>query len=422
VDRRSDLRKGTSTVGAVTGIPQHDIIVIGAGLIGLATANQLLEQRPGLSLTVLEKEDDVALHQSGRNSGVIHAGLYYTPGSRKAELCREGMKSLQRFAAEHDIPFTTCGKLVVALDESERSRLEELKRRGLANGIKELRELRKEEIKEIEPHVEGVRALYVPETGIIDFRRVALAYADQVKARGGHVLLGRRVDAIDRRNGRSVVRCSGGEELVARQVIGCAGLHSDRVASLSGGSHDSYRIVPFRGDYYTFTPEARDLVRGLVYPVPDPSFPFLGVHFTRRIDGDLWAGPNAVPAFAREGYRRRHMSPRDLLGMLAFPGFRRLARAYARTGASEIWRDLVKRAFVADVRRYVPAVEMRHLTFGPSGVRAQCMRSDGTLVDDFLLEESEGAIHVLNAPSPAATASLAIARVLTENVIKRFGL
>jgi (S)-2-hydroxyglutarate dehydrogenase len=409
-------------VSLVTATPQYDVAVVGGGLIGLATAYRLLERRPGVRLVVLEKEEQLALHQSGRNSGVIHAGLYYTPGSLKARLCREGMTSLLRFAESHDIPFRTCGKLVVALDESELGRLEELKRRGLANGIQGLRELEGEEIREIEPHVTGLRALHVPETGTIDFRRVALAYAGEVEARGARVLLARRVESIERRNGRHVLRSESGEEILALSLIGCAGLHSDRVAALSGARRDSYRIVPFRGDYYTFRPEARGLIRGLVYPVPDPSFPFLGVHFTRRIDGELWAGPNAVPAFAREGYRRWQVNPRELIGTLAFPGFRRLARTYARTGAAEIWRDFVKRAFVSDMRRYVPEVESGQVRFGPSGVRAQCMNADGSLVDDFLLEESEGAIHVLNAPSPAATASLAIGRVLAEKAIDRFEL
>jgi L-2-hydroxyglutarate oxidase len=401
---------------------RYDVAVIGGGLIGLATAYLLLERRPGTTLVVVEKERDIALHQSGRNSGVIHAGLYYTPGSLKARLCREGMAALRRFADEHGIRHETCGKLVVALDESELDRLAELRRRGEANGIAGLRELGPEELRELEPHAVGIRALHVPETGVVDYRQVARAYGDEVRSRGGEILLDARVDAIDRRNGVRVLRLRRGDEVAARAVVACAGLQSDRVAALGGRSARTHRIVPFRGDYYTLKPHARNLVRGLIYPVPDPSFPFLGVHFTRRIDGEIWAGPNAVPALAREGYARWRLNPRDLLGTLAFPGFRRLARAYARTGAAEIWRDLVKRAFVAEMQRYVPAIASRDVTFGPSGIRAQCLSAEGTLVDDFLLEESDGAIHVLNAPSPGATASLAIGGTIAEKAIARFGL
>lgn len=396
--------------------------VVGGGLIGLATALRLLEQRPGLGLVVLEKERELALHQSGRNSGVIHAGLYYAPGSLKARLSRQGMALMRRFADEHGIPYENCGKLVIALDESELGRLEALKQRGIANGLQGLRELEAEEIRELEPNAVGIRALHVPETGIIDFRRVALAYAEEVRKRGGEIVLASRVDAIERRDGGHALRLSRGDEVHARGIVGCAGLHSDRLAALTDRAPRRYRIVPFRGDYYTLKPEARGLVRGLIYPVPDPAFPFLGVHFTRRIDGEVWAGPNAVPAFAREGYTRWRVNPRDLAGTLGFRGFRRLARAYARTGAAEIWRDLVKSAFVADMRRYVPAIESKHVTFGPSGVRAQCLADDGTLVDDFLLEEGDGLLHVLNAPSPGATASLAIGGTLAEKAIEHFQL
>jgi (S)-2-hydroxyglutarate dehydrogenase len=401
---------------------RYDVAVVGGGLIGLATALRLLEQRPGLGLVVLEKEPQLAMHQSGRNSGVIHAGLYYAPGSLKAQLSREGMTLVRRFADEHGIPYENCGKLVIALDESELGRLEALKQRGIANGLRGLRELGPEEIRELEPNAVGIRALHVPETGIIDFRRVALAYAEEVRRRGGEIVLASRVDAIERRDGGHALRLSRGDEVHARGVVGCAGLYSDRLAALTGRAPRRYRIVPFRGDYYTLKPEARGLVRGLIYPVPDPAFPFLGVHFTRRIDGEVWAGPNAVPALAREGYTRWRVNPRDLAGTVTFRGFRRLARAYARTGAAEIWRDFVKPAFVADMRRYVPAIEARHVTFGPSGVRAQCLAEDGTLVDDFLLEEGDGLLHVLNAPSPGATASLAIGGTLAAKAIERFGL
>jgi (S)-2-hydroxyglutarate dehydrogenase len=401
---------------------RYDVAVIGGGLIGLATAYRLLGTKPGLRLAVLEKEPELARHQSGRNSGVIHAGLYYTPGSLKALLCREGMEGLKEFADDHRIPYRLCGKLVVALDERELPALAELKERGLANGLRGLADVDADGIRELEPNAAGIRALHVPETGIIDFRRVALAYAEEVQARGGEILLGTRVLGLERRPGGRRLVLERGGAVDAEHVVACAGLHSDRVAALTGSDSLAYRIVPFRGDYYTLTPKASALVRGLIYPVPDPSFPFLGVHFTRRIDGAVWAGPNAVPAFAREGYRRRTVSLRDLGSTIAFPGFRRLARQYARTGTAEMWRDFVKPAFVRELRKYVPAVRSRDLTFGPSGVRAQCMSVDGKLVDDFLLEEADGVLHVLNAPSPGATASLAIGRMLAEKAAAAFAL
>lgn len=401
---------------------RYDVAIVGGGLIGLATAHRLLEAKPGLRLVVLEKEPELARHQSGRNSGVIHAGLYYTPGSLKARLCREGREDLERFADDRGIPYRLCGKLVLALDESELAALAELERRGLANGLRGLTTVDADSIEEIEPCATGIRGLYVPETGIIDFRRVAFAYADDVRTRGGEILHGSEVVGLERREGGRRVTLARGGPVHAENVIACAGLQSDRVAGLTGSDASAYRIVPFRGDYYTLTPEARPLVRGLIYPVPDPSFPFLGIHFTRRIDGAVWAGPNAVPAFAREGYSRWKLNPRDLISTVAFPGFRRLAREYARTGAGEVWRDFFKPSFVRQLRRYVPAIRSRHLRFGPSGVRAQCMSADGKLVDDFVLEEADGVLHVLNAPSPGATASLAIGRMLTEKAAAAFDL
>jgi (S)-2-hydroxyglutarate dehydrogenase len=399
---------------------KYDVAVVGGGLIGLATASALLRERPRLRVVVLEKEREVAQHQSGRNSGVMHAGLYYAPESLKARLCREGLAALTQFADEHDVPYEICGKLVVALERAELPRLDELERRGRANGIHGLRRLCGDEMREREPHVAGVEALLVPETGIVDFRRVARAYAAEVENYGADLLLGARVVAIEPRSRSAAVRLHDGREIAAGCVVTCAGLHSDRIAALTRDRANADRIVPFRGDYYTFVPPARELVRGLIYPVPDPAFPFLGVHFTRRIDGEVWAGPNAVPAFAREGYRRWHVQPRDLFETLRFPGFRRLARTYARTGAAELWRDLVKPAFVAEMRRYVPALESRDVRFGPSGVRAQCLSVDGRLIEDFVFEEGERVLHVLNAPSPGATASLAIGRLVAGRALRRF--
>jgi L-2-hydroxyglutarate oxidase LhgO len=378
-----------------------DVAVVGAGLVGLSTAMALLQARPGLRLAVIEKEGRIATHQSGRNSGVLHAGLYYTPGSLKARLCREGRAALIEFAEEHRIPYRICGKLVLAADESELPRFRSLAERGRENGLA-VAELGPAEFAEIEPNVRGVRALHIAESGVIDYGAVAAAYAKVIEAQGGEIRLGREVSSPG--------------EIRARAVVVCAGLQADRLA------HSDYRIVPFRGDYYTFRPGAQDLVRGLVYPVPDPAFPFLGVHFTRKVDGQLIAGPNAVPALAREKYGRASVELRDTLDVLRHPGMRRLARAYARTGAAEIWRDLVKPAYVAEMQRYLPAVQSRDVAFGPSGIRAQVLGSDGSLVDDFLIEEDGNAVHVLNAPSPAATASIPIGREVAARTIARFGL
>jgi len=398
----------------------RDIAVIGGGIVGLATAYQLLRRKPGLKLTLLEKETDLATHQSGHNTGVIHAGIYYKPGSLKARLCRQGKAELEQFADEHGIPWRRCGKLIVALEESELPRLAALLERGVANGVEGLVEVGPERIREIEPHITGIRGIYSPGTGSIDFRRVALAYADEVRGRGGEILTGRRVLNIAVRNGHRVLETAGGA-VEARDLVSCAGLHSDRIAAMTG-DEGSLRIVPFRGDYYTFKPEAAHLVRAHVNPVPDPSFPFLGVHFSRHIDDTVVAGPNAVLAFAREGYKASNVSLRDLAATLSFPGFRKLILRYGKTGAREMWRDLVKPAYVRALQRYMPELTGDMLVWGPSGVRAQNLDADGTLLDDFSFGESEHVLHVRNAPSPAATASLAIGGYLADKAVQRFGL
>ncbi|HYN70054.1 MAG TPA: L-2-hydroxyglutarate oxidase [Candidatus Eisenbacteria bacterium] len=396
---------------------QYDVVVIGGGIVGLATAYRLIEARPDLRVAILEKEAELATHQSGHNSGVLHAGLYYAPGSLKARLCQEGKAAIEAFAAAHDIPFERCGKLVVALDESELGRLAALRERAVANRVPGIEEVGPERIRELEPHAAGIRGLWSPETGIIDFRRVALAMAGDLERAGVVILTGREVRSLDERGGEVVATTAGGE-VRASLVVACAGLQADRVAALSG-SREGPRIVPFRGDYYTLTADARPLVRGLIYPVPDPRFPFLGVHFTKRIDGQVWAGPNAVLAFARQGYRRLDISPRDLLGTLTDPGFVRLAVRYLGTGLAEMWRDWWKPAFVRELQRYVPEIRADQLTFGPSGVRAQALNRDGTLVDDFVLDGSARILHVRNAPSPAATSALAIGSNLATTALER---
>lgn len=395
-----------------------DVAVIGAGILGLATARELLSRRPQTRLVVLEKEPRVAAHQTGHNSGVLHAGLYYAPGSLKARLCSEGKGAVERFADAHGITVQRCGKLVVAVDDDELGRFEAIHERAVANGVPGLEVLGPAGIREHEPHAVGKRALWSPGTAIIDFGKVTEAMADDVASAGGTVRLGSPVLAAQRRAKEVALETPHGTVL-AHHVIVCAGLQADTVARMCGDEGPEV-IVPFRGDYYTLTPDARSLVSGLIYPVPDPSLPFLGVHLTRRVDGHVLAGPNAVLAFAREGYRRRDVHLRELFGVLREPAFRRLAKRYWRAGVAEMWRDVSKRTFLRDLRRYVPALEAQHLQFGPSGVRAQAIDPDGTLVDDFRLGGDDRVLTVRNAPSPAATASLAIASVLASAAEERF--
>jgi L-2-hydroxyglutarate oxidase LhgO len=366
--------------------------VVGGGIVGLATAYEL--SRRGASVTLFEKESTLAFHQTGHNSGVIHSGVYYKPGSAKARLCVRGGALLRQFCDENGVPWRACGKLIVARSEEELPRLAELHRRGVANGVPRLAML--SEFRDIEPHAAGIRALHVPAAAIVDYREVAAALARHIESAGGTILLGRRVRSID--------------ELHFDRVVVCAGLHSDRLAHAT-----EMKIVPFRGEYYEV--RRRDLVRGLVYPVPDPRFPFLGVHFTRTIHGGLEAGPNAVLALAREGYRRRDVNVRDVLETITYPGFWRLIAKVWRTAASEVARSLSKRAFTRALQSLVPEIEPDDLVPAPAGVRAQALARDGALVDDFVLVERPGALHVCNAPSPAATASLAIAEEIVDRVM-----
>jgi len=396
-----------------------DLVVVGGGIVGLATAYQLLGSHPNLRLLLIEKEDRLAAHQSGHNSGVIHAGIYYPSGSLKAQLCRDGKRELEEFASEHDIPFEHCGKLVVALHESELPRLRDLEARARGNYVPGLESVGPERVREIEPHAAGIAGLWSPTTGVIDYTAVCEALARCIVERGGVIETGRALTAVEKRGSELVLKTSRGD-VVARDLIACAGLQSDRVARMIG-VRPKEMIVPFRGDYWRLTDDARPLVRALLYPVPDPAFPFLGVHFTRRIDGDVWAGPNAVLAFAREGYRRRDISLRDTAATVGSRRFVGLGVRYWRMGSAEMLRDYSKRLFHRSLRRYLPELRLDQLAPGPSGVRAQALDPNGSLVDDFRLGGSEHVLHVRNAPSPAATASLAIGRVLAADAAKRFG-
>ncbi len=402
----------------MTGGARASVVVVGGGIVGLATAYRLLERRPGLRLVVLEKEPALATHQTGRNSGVLHSPNTYAPGSLKARLCREGMDAAVAFADEHAIPWQRCGELIVATSIAELPRLAAIANRARANGST-FRELGPREIREVEPAVTGLRALHVTSTGIIDWRRFALALGEEVAGRGGEIRTGARVTAIRRRPDGLVVETTAGE-LTTRDLVTCGGLHADRLAAMTGDAAD-LRIIPFRGDYAVLRPEARALCRTLVYPVPDPRFPFLGIHLTRRIDGEVWAGPNAVLALGREAYRRRDVDPGELASILAFPGFRRLALRHWRMGGAEMVRDWSRRLFVRELRRYTPAIALADIAWGPSGIRAQAVRRDGSLVEDFVFGGSEHVLHVLNAPSPAATASLAIGREVASLALERFG-
>jgi len=401
-------------MAAVTVDLRCDVAVIGGGLVGAATA-LALASRDGLTVAVLEAEDRLAAHQSGHNSGVIHSGLYYKPGSLKAALCVEGARDLYRFCAEEGIAHQRCGKLVVATDPEELPRLDELERRGQANGLVGVRRLRAEEIRDIEPHAAGIAALHVPETGIVDYPAVARAYGRKVEERGGTVWTGARVTAVRREQGGLVAETRRGA-VACRLLVNCAGLQADRVAVLCGAAVD-VRIIPFRGEYYELAPERQDLVRGLIYPVPDPRFPFLGVHLTRMVKGGVEAGPNAVLALRREGYRWRDVSPRDLAATAAWPGFWKLAARFWKTAAYEVRRSLSKPVFVRDLQRLVPEIREEDLHRAGAGVRAQALDRAGALVDDFRIVTSERAVHILNAPSPAATASLAIGRKIAETAV-----
>jgi len=396
-----------------------DLTVIGGGIVGLATAMEIAEKYPRMKLLVLEKEKEIALHQTGHNSGVIHSGIYYRPGSIKAQTCVAGRKALLEFCDRNGIPYDLCGKVVVATDEGELPRLEELLRRGTANGVEGLEMIGPERLKEIEPHATAIKALYAPTTGIIDFTKVAQAYARRIRSQGGEILTSHEVKKIAPREGGLIIETPRGE-FHSGHLINCAGLYSDHVAGMMGRS--DLRIIPFRGEYYKIAPERQFLVKGLIYPVPDPRFPFLGVHFTRTIHGDVEAGPNAVLAFAREGYRKKDINLRDLWSTFSYKGFWSLAGNHWRMGLEEMYRSISKRAFVKALQRLMPDIREDDLIAGGAGVRAQAVAPTGALLDDFEITQAGNAIHVLNAPSPGATSSLAIGKKIVEIAARAFSL
>src|ERR1700691_3177835 len=399
---------------------RRDIVIIGGGIVGLAVALEITKRFPRLRLLLLEKEDRVGQHQSSHNSGVIHSGVYYKPGSQKAMLCVEGAQAMIEFCREHGLPHQVCGKVIVATYPEEFPRLEELRRRGEANGLTGLQLIGPEQLREIEPYASGLRALVVPSTGITDYALVCEKYAELIRAQGGTILTSTAVTGLRHLTSDVGVETSG-PSFSTNYLINCAGLFSDRIAGMASGRPDVI-IVPFRGEYYHLISQRSSLVRALIYPVPDPQFPFLGVHFTRRVSGTVDARPNAVLAFRREGYRRTDFNLRDLASSLAFPGFWRMTAKHWRSGLDEVHRSSSKPAFVRALQRLVPAVRDEDLVSGGSGVRAQALNRDGTLVDDFHFVQSGKMLHVLNVPSPAATASLLIGRAIVEMASRNTGL
>ena len=399
---------------------RYDLVIIGGGIVGLSVAMVLTRNFPRLHLLLVEKEDGLARHQTGHNSGVIHSGIYYKPGSIKARTCVEGAAAMVAFCREHGIPYRICGKVIVAAKSDELPRLEELRKRGEANGIAGVRVLSPEELREVEPHCSGVRALHVPGTGITDYVAVSEKYAELARASGAEIRTGCAVQGVAGRNGELVIETTGGA-INTRFAINCAGLHSDRVSRMAGNKA-RIRIVPFRGEYYEVVRERQHLVRTLIYPVPDPRFPFLGVHFTTRIHGGVDAGPNAVLAFKREGYRKKDFDLRDTVSSLTFPGFWRMAGKYWRMGLDETFRASSKKAFTKALQKLVPEIQESDLVPSGSGVRAQALQSDGSMVDDFQFVAGPQMLHVLNVPSPAATASIPIGNAIVKMAEESFGL
>ena len=400
---------------------EYDVVIIGGGIIGLSTAMQLTRRFPqGGKVAVLEKEKELAMHQTGHNSGVIHSGIYYRPGSQKSRFCVGGAQALVQFCEENEIEFEKCGKTIVATDATELERLDTLYQRGVANGVAGLELIGPERLGEIEPHTQGVRALWSPETGIIDYVKVAAAYGSRFQEYGGDIYNEAAVRAIHGLSGAMTVETDRGS-LRAKHIINCAGLYADRVAEMMGEA-TGVRIIPFRGEYYTLRPESQRLVKGLIYPVPDPRFPFLGVHYTRNIHGYVEAGPNAVLAFAREGYRKSNVDLTESLGTFTYPGFWKMTAKHWRTGMAEMHRSYSKQVFVHDLQKLIPEIKETDLAPGGAGVRAQAVAADGALLDDFSILRGQQAIHVLNAPSPGATSSLAIGAHIVDLAVESFTL
>jgi (S)-2-hydroxyglutarate dehydrogenase len=393
-----------------------DVAIIGAGIVGLATGLELTNRFPNISLAVFEKEALVARHQTGHNSGVIHSGIYYKPGSLKAKLCVDGREALLQFCEENAVPYEMCGKVIVATTQGELPRLDELYKRGNQNGLNGLRMLTADEIKEFEPYATGIRGIHVPGTGIVDYAKVAEKYAELIERRGGAIHLSHEVTALKRSSGLTVIETTHGS-IQAKLVINCAGLQSDRISRMAKAKLD-LTIVPFRGEYYDITAAKQHYLRGLLYPVPDPQFPFLGVHFTRRIGGGIEAGPNAVLALKREGYLKTSFNIGDVFDYASFPGFWIMAAKHWQMSMGEFHRSWSKTAFVRALQRLMPQLEADDLVPGGSGVRAQALDVNGKLIDDFYFAYTEGIVHVCNVPSPAATASLAIGKYIVNTVAK----
>lgn len=396
---------------------QHAAVaVIGGGIVGLATAYQLTQRSPGCQVVVLEKENSLGQHQTGHNSGVLHSGIYYKPGSLKATNCREGKKAMEAFCAAEGIDYEICGKVIVATSEDELPALQRIYERGQANGVR-CAMIDQEHLHELEPAAAGIKAIHVPESGIVDYLQVCERLAVRIQEHGGRIVTGARVTAMRQQGGQTVVQSLAGEFPVD-YVVNCAGLHSDRVTAMSG-QRPEVKIIPFRGEYFEVKPQAQHLCRNLIYPVPDPSFPFLGVHFTRMIHGGVECGPNAVLAFAREGYQKTDLNLADLVETLTYPGFLKLAAKYWQTGMGEMWRSFNKAAFVKALQRLIPAICAEDLEPAPAGIRAQAIAPDGAMVDDFMIQETARIVNVCNAPSPGATASLNIGRYIVNTLMKR---
>lgn len=391
----------------------YDYIIIGGGIVGLSVAMSLYKKYPGVKVAVIEKESELAAHQTGHNSGVIHSGIYYKPGSLKARLAKEGSESIVTFCEQYDIPYETCGKVIVATNEAELKLMDDLYNRGLENGLA-LQKKSKEELFEIEPHVNGLAAIHVPTTGIVNYKEVCKKIGEVIEENGGDIFLNNAVVNIEEKQDEVVIETTQ-KVIKGKFMLNCAGLHCDRIARLAG-YHLDMKIVPFRGEYYQLNEEKRHLVKNLIYPVPNPDFPFLGVHFTRMIDGKVDVGPNAVLSLKREGYTKTSFSLRDSTEVLAYKGFWKLASRYMKEGMGEMARSFIKKKFVEDVQRFIPAITEDDLVPAPAGVRAQALRSDGALVDDFYIVNGKRSIHVCNAPSPAATASLEIGKEIVKMV------